>query len=45
MKASDYIVSFISERGVDTVIGYIGRKITHLVGILARSEKVRYIQT
>lgn len=45
MKASDYIVSFISERGVDTVFGYIGGMITHLVDSLARSEKVRYIQT
>lgn len=45
MKASDYIVSFISERGVDTIFGYIGGMITHLVDSLARSEKVRYIQT
>ena len=45
MKASDYIVSFISERGVDIVFGYIGGMITHIVDSLARSEKVRYIQT
>lgn len=45
MKASDYIVSFISERGVDTVFGYIGGMITHLVDSLARCENVRYIQT
>lgn len=45
MKASDYIVSFLAERGVDTVFGYIGGMITHLVDSLGKSEQVRYIQT
>jgi len=45
MKASDYIVSFLSERGVKVVFGYIGGMITHLVDSLAQSEDVRYIQT
>ena len=45
MKASDYIVSFLERRGVDTVFGYIGGMITHLVDSLGRSESVRYIQT
>lgn len=45
MKASDYIVSFISERGVDTVFGYIGGMITHLVDSLARSNDVKFVQT
>ena len=45
MKASDYIVSFLAERGIDTVFGYIGGMITHLVDSLGKSEHVRYIQT
>lgn len=45
MKASDYIVSFLAERGIDTVFGYIGGMITHLVDSLGKSERVRYIQT
>ena len=45
MKASDYIVSFLAERGVNTVFGYIGGMITHLVDSLGKSEQVRYIQT
>ncbi len=45
MKVSDYIVSFLAERGIDTVFGYIGGMITHLVDSLGKSEQVRYIQT
>ena len=45
MKASDYIVSFLAERGIDTVFGYIGGMITHLVDSLGKSEQVHYIQT
>ena len=45
MKASDYIVSFLARRGIDTVFGYIGGMITHLVDSLGKSEQVRYIQT
>lgn len=45
MKASDYIVSFLEKQGVDTVFGYIGGMITHLVDSLGKNEKVRYIQT
>lgn len=45
MKASDYIVSFLAERGIDTVFGYIGGMITHLVDSIGKSELVRYIQT
>lgn len=45
MKASDYIVSVLAEKGVDTVFGYIGGMITHLVDSLARCQKIKYIQT
>jgi acetolactate synthase-1/2/3 large subunit len=45
MKASDYIVSFLAERGIDTVFGYIGGMITHLVDSLGKSDKVRFVQT
>ena len=45
MKASDYIVSFLAEKGIDTVFGYIGGMITHLVDSLGKSDQVRYVQT
>lgn len=45
MKASDYIVSFLHERGVNVVFGYIGGMITHLVDSLDKNPNVRYIQT
>lgn len=45
MKASDYIVSFLEQRGVNVVFGYIGGMITHLVDSLGQNDKMRYIQT
>lgn len=45
MKASDYIVSFFEQRGVNVVFGYIGGMITHLVDSLGQNPKVQYIQT
>ncbi len=45
MKASDYIVSFFEKLGIDTVFGYIGGMITHLVDSLGNNPNVRYIQT
>lgn len=45
MKASDYIVSFFEQRGVNVVFGYIGGMITHLVDSLGQNENMRYIQT
>ena len=45
MKASDYIVSFFEQRGVNVVFGYIGGMITHFVDSLGQNENMRYIQT
>ena len=45
MKASDYIVSFFEQRGVNVVFGYIGGMITHLVDSLGQNSNVQYIQT
>lgn len=45
MKASDYIIRFFEERGVDTVFGYIGGMITHLVDSASRSPRLRFVQT
>lgn len=45
MKASDYIASFIAERGVNVVFGYIGGMITHLVDSLDKNERVQFVQT
>lgn len=45
MKVSDYIVQYIESRGVNTVFGYIGGMITHLVDSIASNPNVQFIQT
>lgn len=45
MKASDYIVSYLAQNGVDVVFGYIGGMITHLVDSLGKSDRVKFVQT
>lgn len=45
MKASDYIVSFLESQGVDTVFGYIGGMITHLVDSIDKNPNIRFVQT
>ena len=44
MKASDYIVAFLEEQGIEYVFGYQGGMITHLVDSLSKSSKVKFIQ-
>jgi acetolactate synthase-1/2/3 large subunit len=44
MKASDYIVTFLRDRGVDAVFGYSGGAITHLMDSLSRFPGIRFIQ-
>lgn len=45
MKASDYIISYLYEQGIDTVFGYIGGMIIHLVDSIGRNPNVHYVQT
>jgi acetolactate synthase I/II/III large subunit len=45
MKASDYIIDFFASKGVDTIFGYIGGMIVHLVDSVDKNNKVRFIQT
>ena len=45
MKASDYIIRFFCEKGVNTIFGYIGGMITHLVDSADRNPDVKFIQT
>lgn len=45
MKASDYIVSFLEGKGIDTIFGYIGGMITHLVDSITLNQHVKFIQT
>ena len=45
MKVSDYIVEFLKNQGVDTVFGYSGGAITHLMDSLNQSPGIRFIQT
>ena len=44
MKASDYIVSFLEEQGIEYVFGYQGGMITHLVDSLSKSRKIKFVQ-
>lgn len=45
MKASDYIVSFLESKGINTIFGYIGGMITHLVDSIDKNPNVRFVQT
>lgn len=42
MKLSNYVISFLKEEGVDTVFGYQGGAITHLVDSLDRVEGIEF---
>lgn len=45
MKVSDYIVLFLHNRGVETVFGYSGGAITHLLDSLSQNSEIRFVQT
>lgn len=45
MKVSDYIVSYLENRGVHVIFGYIGGMITHLVDSIAANSKIQFVQT
>ena len=45
MKASDWIIDFFARRGVDTLYGYIGGMVTHLIDSASRDARVRFVQT
>lgn len=45
MKASDYIVRFLRDRGVEIVFGYSGGAITHLMDSLNKGSGIRFLQT
>ncbi|MCX6376977.1 MAG: thiamine pyrophosphate-binding protein, partial [Armatimonadetes bacterium] len=45
IKVSDYIVRFLRDRHVDTVFGYSGGAITHLMDSMNRSPDVKFVQT
>jgi len=44
MKASDYIIQYISDQGIDCVFGYIGGAITHLVDSADKNKSTQFIQ-
>lgn len=45
MKVSDYIVSYLEERGIHVIFGYIGGMITHLVDSIANNPNMQFVQT
>jgi acetolactate synthase-1/2/3 large subunit len=44
MKLSDYIVSYLVEKKIALVFGYIGGAITHIVDSITRSSSLQYVQ-
>jgi acetolactate synthase I/II/III large subunit len=45
MKASDFIIRFLKDHGIDIVFGYSGGAITHLMDSLNKENGIRFIQT
>lgn len=45
MKASDWIIDFLARQGIDTLYGYIGGMVTHLIDSASKNPSVRFIQT
>lgn len=43
MKLSDYVVDFIKKQGVDTIFGYQGGTITHLVDSIFKSDEINFV--
>ncbi|SDO64916.1 thiamine pyrophosphate-binding protein [Clostridium gasigenes] len=43
MKVSDYIVEFIKEFNIDTIFGYQGGAITHLVDSIYKAEGISFV--
>lgn len=44
IKASDYIVEWLSAHGVDTVFGYQGGMVTHLADSISNHSKMKFVQ-
>jgi acetolactate synthase-1/2/3 large subunit len=44
MKISDYIAHFFYTKGIDTIFGYQGGMITHLVDSIYRHSSLRFVQ-
>lgn len=44
IKASDYIVEWLSAHGVDTVFGYQGGMVTHLADSISKHESMKFVQ-
>lgn len=45
IKASDYIVNWLRNKGVQTIFGYQGGMITHLVDSISKVQDMRFVQT
>lgn len=45
MKVTDYIAAFWAEQGVDTIFGYQGSSIAHMIDSIARNEQIRFVET
>lgn len=44
MKLSDYIVTYIEHKNIDTVFGYQGGSIADLIDSLSKSKKIKFVE-
>ncbi|NMA06193.1 MAG: thiamine pyrophosphate-binding protein [Ruminococcaceae bacterium] len=45
MKVSDYISQSLSNLGIDTVFGFQGSNITHIIDSISKNDRLSYLQT
>ena len=45
VKLSDYFAHMLSTRAVDTVFGYQGSSVSHLIDSLSRHERISFVET
>lgn len=45
MKVTDYIVNFLVNKNIDTVFGYQGSSISHLIDSIYRIDNINFVET
>ena len=45
MKASDYIINFLEEQGIDKVFGYVGGAVAHIYDSIDKSHNIEVVNT
>jgi len=45
LKASDYIINFLEEQGIDKVFGYVGGAVAHIYDSIDKSHNIEVVNT